>query len=262
MFAAAVITGCGRQKSSGNFEARVDDSYLTDKNIKDDIDSAAYQPSRRNEYIRNWVETELFYLEAGREDILKDDDYKRALEKSSKELAKAFLIKKILNDNPIDIKAGELEEFYNSHKNEFRLSADSYHYNKIVFRDESKAIAFRSALLESDWTRATNAFSRENTLAAENPGIMEAYYDIQPLPLFAAIQELQPGEASIVLNPEPNEFVVVQLIRKYAQNEIPDYEAVKSIIRQKFVMRRQEQLIKEYLKGLYTKHKVELKSGK
>lgn len=260
--AAVILTnGCGKEKSGKNFVARVDNSVLSAQDISKDIDTSGLQPSHKNEYIRNWIETELFYQEAVDEGILKDDDFKRIAEKSKKELAKAFLLKKILESNAIDLKSEESEGFYNLHKEEFRLSHDSYLYNEIVFNDESKAILFRSTLMESDWERATNVFGKDKSILSEKSYIFESDYLLQPNEQYLVLQELEPNEVSIVIDREPNRFVVVQLIKKYRPNEIPEYAAVKKLAAERLQMRKRELLLHEYLKKLYSKHKIELNQG-
>ena len=68
LLSAVALTGCGKEEPKKDFIARVDESYLTKKELSADLDTAQLQESHKNEYIRNWVETELLYQEAIRED--------------------------------------------------------------------------------------------------------------------------------------------------------------------------------------------------
>lgn len=262
LLAAALLFGCGKEKSHKDFIAKVDDSYLSDDDISKDIDTSGLLLSHKNEYVRNWIETELFYNEAVKEGILNDEEFKRILDKSKKELAKAFLFRRLLERKSHEPTNEELLDFFNSHKDEFRLSHNSFLYNKMCFNDENKAILFRSSLIESDWNSAANAFGKDNSIKSDKLLLFEYDYQIQPASLLSLLQELNPNEVSIVLNTEPNEFAVVQLIRKYSQNDIPSFEDVKSLVTEKFLMRKREQVLHDYLKYLYSNHKIELKSGK
>jgi len=260
--AVTFITGCGKEKLREDFIARVNQSYLTAENLSADLGTSGLQLSHRNEYIRNWIETELLYKAALKEGIPGDEEYQRILNKSKKELAKAFLINRLLTKEPVEFKPEEPEAYYNSHKSDFRLFHDAYHYNSIIFNDEDKAILFRGTLIESDWNKTANIFHNEKSILAETPDCFENDYQIQPRNLFAIMQDLQPNEAGIVLNTEPDRFMVVQLIRKYRQNEIPEFDVIRVLVKERFLMEKRGQIARNYVKNLYAKYEVELKSGK
>lgn len=261
LLAAIVSFNCGKEEPKKNYIARVDDSYLTIKNLAWDLDTSKLQESRKNEYIRNWIETELLYKEAVKEDILDEDIYKLTLEKARKELAKSLLLQKFFKEQEIEYGQKELVDYYNSHKNEFNLFYDSYLYNFITFKKEDKAILFRSTLLESDWNRTSNGFAGDSSIISERTNILSYDYQIQPAELVTVIQELLPNEVSIVLNLEPNQYTVVQMIKKYSQGEIPDYEIVKKTVEDRFLILKRQELLKDFLRQLYLKYSVEIKQG-
>lgn len=261
LLAAIVSFNCGKEEPKKNYIARVDDSYLTIKNLAWDLDTSKLQESRKNEYIRNWIETELLYKEAVKEDILDEDIYKLTLEKARKELAKSLLLQKFFKEQEIEYGQKELVDYYNSHKNEFNLFYDSYLYNFITFKKEDKAILFRSTLLESDWNRTSNGFAGDSSIISERTNILSYDYQIQPAELVTIIQELLPNEVSIVLNLEPNQYTVVQMIKKYSQGEIPDYEIVKKTVEDRFLILKRQELLKDFLRQLYLKYSVEIKQG-
>ncbi|MGE5351131.1 MAG: peptidyl-prolyl cis-trans isomerase [Acidobacteriota bacterium] len=257
--AAVALSACGKEQPRKDFVARVENSYLTSKDLAADLDTAGLEPSRKNEYVRNWIETELLYKEASSENVMEEKEYLKTLEKAKRELARAFLINKILDENKIELKDKELEEFFSSHREEFRLFQDTYYYNLIKFKDEDKAVFFRTALMEGDWMKASNAVSGDRSVISENPGILKSDYQIQPNSLLLSLQGLMPGETSIVLNTEPSVFTVVQLKRKYSTGEIPDFDVVKSQVKERLLLRRKQKMLSEHIKGLYSKYKVEIK---
>ncbi|MGE5402185.1 MAG: peptidyl-prolyl cis-trans isomerase [Ignavibacteriales bacterium] len=260
--AAVVLNSCGKERPQKDFIARVDKSYLTAKELSADLDTSRLETSRKNEYIRNWIETELLYREAAKEDILDSDEYLKTLEKSKKELAKALLIGKILDDNKPEFKPEELEEYYNLHKDEFRLFHDSYLFNSASFNDEDKAVLFRSTLIETDWTKAINAFRGDSSTVQEKQGVFLNDYKVQPNKLLLALQGLMPGEISIVINTEPSRFTVVQLIKKYSKDEIPEFEVAKQKAEERFLIEMRQKIIRDYIKNLYSKYQVEIKARK
>jgi hypothetical protein len=259
ILAAVLLNSCGKEESRKDYIARVDESYLTKKDIAYDLDTSNFQDSRKNEYVRNWIETELLFKEAVKEDILDEDDFIHTFEKTKKELAKALLLNKFFADHEIEYKQQDLIDYFNSHITEFKLFYDSFLYNIITFKDEDKAILFRNTLVESDWNRTSNVFSGDRSIFSEKTNILSYSFQIQPMELLLVIQELLPYEVSIVLNLEPNKYTVVQLIKKYSRNEIPDYEIIKVTVEDRFLTIKKQELLKNYIRQLYLKYNVEIK---
>ncbi len=257
--AVVLLSGCSKEKPEQNYLAKVDDSYLTDDELAKDIDTTNLQQSRKAEYIRNWVETEVLFKEALDKDIQDDDNFLRVTDKAKKELAKSFLIKKLIEEHPVEFKPQDLIDYYNSRKSTFKLFYETYLFNSIIFDDEDKAILFRATLMESDWNRTTNVFRGDASIKNEQAGLLLYGYQVQPYTLLQVIQELLPDEVSVVLNLEPNRYTVVQLIKKYYKDEIPEFEIIKGTVEERFLAFRRQELLKEYLNALYTKYKVEIK---
>jgi len=259
ILAVVILSSCSKENPEQDYLAKVDDSYLTDSELAKDLDTSNLQQSRKAEYVRNWVETEVLYKEALDKDLSDEDDYLRITQKAKKELAKSFLIQKLFDDRPVEYKPQDLIDYYNSRKSTFKLFFDTFLYNAISFDDEDKAILFRGTLLESDWNRATNVFRGDVSIKDENINLLLYDYQIQPFGLCLVIQELQPGEASIVLNLEPNSYTVVQLIKKYAKEDIPEFEIIKNKVEERYVTFKRQEMLKEYLNALYTKYRVKIK---
>lgn len=253
------LSGCSKDNPEQNYLAKVDDSYLTDNELAKDIDTSNLQESRKDEYIRNWVDTEVLFKEALDKNINKEDDYLRTTEKAKKELAKSFLIQKLFDEHPVEYKPQDLIDYFNSRKSTFKLFFDTYLYNAISFDDEDKAILFRSTLMESDWNRATNVFRGDASIKSEENNLLLYDYQIQPYGLYLVLLEAQPSEVSTVLNMEPNRYTVVQLIKKYVKDEIPEFEIIKDKVEERYVAFKQQEMLKEYLNALYTKYKVIIK---
>lgn len=261
LLTAVTFSDCGKEEPKKDFIARVDETYLTKKELSADLDTTHLQDSHKNEYIRNWIETELLFKEAVKEDIPDEEIYKWTLEKSQKELARAFLLQKFFNEHEIEYTQQDLLDYFNSHKDEFKLFFDAYLLNSITFNNEDKAILFRSTLIESDWNRTSTVFSRDLSIINEKTNILLYDFQIQPAVLLEVINELLPNEVSIVLNLEPNQYTVVQIIKKYSKGEIPDYEIIKTNVTDRFLTVKREELLQDFLRQLYLKYRVEIKKG-
>lgn len=242
-----------------DFIARVDDSFLTEEDLTHDIDTVRLQKSRKDEYIRNWIENEIFYKEALSEDINKDEEYLRAVEKNRKELAKAFLIKKITEEKDFEIEKQELEEFYRNSGKDFELFVEHYLFNIITFSDEDKAILFRATLIESDWNKALNVFKGDPSIYYVKENEFLDLNQVNPTSILVTLQELLSDEVSIVINTDPDKFTVLQLVKKYNPGEIPELDVIKDKVVNRLTMIKTQIFIKDYLKELYNRHKIEIK---
>jgi hypothetical protein len=261
ILAAVIIYGCGKEEPQRDFVARVEKSYLTKEDLAADLDTSILQSSHKNEYVRNWIESEVLYQEAIKEDIIENKSFNRTVNKSKKELANAFLIKKVLDENLIEYNTQELINYYNSHKNEFRIFRDSYLYNVISFKDEDKAILFRSTLIESDWNKASNVFSGDPSIVSERTNVFAVNYEIQPYTLQKILRELLNDEVSIVLNSEPGRYFIVQLVKKYNSEEIPEFDEIKSKVEDRYLVVKRKEILKNYIDNLYSRYTVEIKRG-
>ena len=256
---AAVITSCGRKEQNSNYIARVDDSYLNDKDLAVELDTTHLQDSHKNEYIRNWIETEVLYKEAVKKNIFKDDQFNRTLEDSRKELAKSFLINKILSEAEFEYNDEDLETYYNGNKNNFILSDESYLYNMVTFINEDKAILFRNTLIESDWNKTTNVFRGESTIVSEKSNELQSNYQIQPYNLYLILQNLMPGEVSIIMDSEPSYYTIVQLLKVYHKGDIPEFGIIKKNVKERFLMEKRKEYLRDYIRDLYSKYEIEIK---
>ena len=261
LLTAVTFSDCGKEEPKKDFIARVDNTYLTKKELSADLDTSHLQDSHKNEYIRNWIETELLFKEAVKEDIPDEDIYKWTLEKSQKELARALLLRKFFNEHEIEYTQQDLLNYFNLHKDEFKLFFDAYLLNSITFNNEDKAILFRSTLIESDWNRTSTVFGGDPSIINEKTNILLYDFQIQPAVLLEVVKELLPNEVSIVLDLEPNQYIVVQIIKKYSKGEIPDYEIIKANVTDRFLTIKREELLQDFLRQLYLKYRVEIKKG-
>lgn len=256
---AAILSGCGKDDPDRKYIARVDNAYLTEKDLNAELDTSNIQTGRKNEFIRNWVETEVYYQEAIKENITEDEEFKQLLTKARKELAKSFLIKKIYSETVFDYNQQDLENYYLSQKEEFRVFNETYLYNMIVFNEEDKAVLFRNTLVESDWNKTSNVFRGDPSIIKEQTGILKSDYKIQPYTLYLMLQNLMPDEVSIILNMEPSDFTIVQLIKKYEKNEIPEFEVIRDDVEQKYLMEKRKEFLRNYQKEIYSNYKIEIK---
>lgn len=252
---AALLTGCGKKKSDDDFAARVNDVYLSSEEL-DLIENDA----QKEEFVRNWINNELLYNEAIKKGIFSSEEFISALEKSRKEIAKAFLLKDILSSEKFKFEQKEVEEYFNKNKKDFLLNGDAYVINSISFNTEEKAILFRSTAIESDWNKALNIFRNDSTLKEEASSLLKYEYEIHPSIVLRMVKQLIPGEISIVLQIDSSLFKVVQLVQNFRSGEIPPYSAIKSLVELRFLSLKREEFLNNLLNELYSQNEIEIKN--
>jgi hypothetical protein len=259
--AASLFYGCGKENPQQNFVARVNNSYLTKEDLAKMIDTSNASNFYKNEVIRNWINKQVMYQEALKKGLLKESEFNRLIENSKMELAASMLIQKYYDDEKITSEPEELEDFYNQHQDSFKRFYDSYLINRTDFNDEDKAIRFRSIVQESNWDKAMNVFKSDSSIV--NSGTNELLYDyeIHPVQLLRIISGLNPGEVSIVVNIEPkNGYSVVQEIQKFDKDSIPPFQLIKPLVEQRYITQKKEDLIKSYIKELYSNNEIEIRN--
>ncbi len=121
LFTSAIIfIGCSKEPEKKEYVARVNDSYLIEEELND-FDSLFNGSFSRAEIINKWVEKELLFQEAIKQGLTDEEDFKRIINNSRRELASSLLINKYLSETIKKPSNTQLQEFYDKHKNEFQI---------------------------------------------------------------------------------------------------------------------------------------------
>jgi len=256
IFVIALLFGCAEKKPAAEYVAKVNDAYLYKKDFTYPPDTnSAY----RNEFIRKWVITELLSQEARKNNLAKSDEYLELSNKAEKEILKSLWLKKYLSEKEISFTTKELEAYYNSKPEAFKLLHDAVLINQVYFSEYDKAIQFRSVLLESDWNKTLKAFTNDSSLQASSNSALVYYYEIGAGNLLNIINELQPNEVSLVIPLRTNLFTVVQALQKLKKEEVPPFAAIKKEVEKTLREEKQKLLIEEHLKELYSQNDIDIK---
>ncbi len=248
---------CKKEETNKKYIAKVNDSYLT----KDELDSIYNSSSGlqyKDEIVRNWINRELLFQEAKKQGILNDKNFKRILDDSKKELAASFLLKNYVDNEKINVDQAELEKYYKSNPDEFKLLYNSYLLNIIVFNNEDEALKFRTEALGSNWNDAYQNIKNDTSVYSEKSGELLFEYKVQPISVLRVVKELYPSEISIVLHTDEGRFTVVQLLKNFDKGIIPPFDLIKNEVEKIYLMKRKELTIKNYIKELYSKNDIEV----
>ena len=260
LFIPFFITGCTKEPEKKEYVARVNDKYLTQEELNNMLLAPDNKNFYKNEIIRNWINKELLYQKAVKEGITKENEYARLMQDSKKELAVTLLLNKIYTEEKEKIDNNQVEEFYNQNKNDFRSFYDAYIINMISFNNQDKAISFRSTLLETDWTQAINVFKGDSSITNLLTNKIYYDYELQPASLSRIVKELNLNEISIIFSNQRNDYSIVQLVKKFPKDSLLPLEYVRSDVRDRLIANKKDELIRNYIKELYSKNDIEVKN--
>jgi PPIC-type PPIASE domain len=260
LFISIILAGCSKEPEKKEYVARVNDKYLTQEELNNMLQSANNKNFYKDEIIRNWINNELLYQKAIKEGITDESLYKRLTNESNKELAVTLLLNQVYTNENEKIDSKQIENFYESNKNDFKAFYDGYVINLINFNNEDKAIRFRSTLLETDWSHAINAFKGDTSIINITANKLYYDYELQPAPLSRMVKELNPNEVSIIFSNGQNNFYIVQLVNKVPQDSIVPLEYIKDEVENRIMANKKDEFIRNYIKELYSKNEIEVKN--
>lgn len=256
-----LFISCSEDKKETNQLVKIGESVLTEEDVNNALGEFRNQSRLREEYINNWIEKELLFKEALKEGLLDSPEYKTLIEKNSREIAASLLISEYLKENSYEPSADELLEFYEKTKDDFLLSDDTYLFNIVDFGNFESAVKFRKILVESDWKKAINQFRGDPVMIKAESDVLMPLHKIGPVAKYKIVSNLLPGEISIILQTEPDKFTVVQLIDKYGKGLIPPYEIIEDQIKDRFLLLKNKEIIREYINKLIEDHDIDLKGN-
>lgn len=260
LIAAALMYGCGKDESTSEYVARVNDTYLTQKELAEMTDTMNNNIFYRNEIVRGWINRELLYQEAVKHGITDNPEYSRIISSSRKELAAALVISSFLENAQFNFDEDDLEEYYRGNTDEFALLNNGYSVNEIEFLSEEEAVRFRNSALEKTWEDAVAEFENDSLFSYEKPGSFLYEYEINPSELSLILKELDPGELSVIINKRDSSFSIVQLLGSYEEGTIPPFAVIKDEVQKRFLVKKRKDALDQYIKDLYSNNEIKIRN--
>jgi len=116
-----VNIGCQKKSSDSPIIAKVNKAVLVQQDFNDILPEGAgnITPAQKEEFVRRWVNTELFYQEATKSGIAKDPKISKQIRDLQKEiLANQFIQKEIVEK--LKITDAEARDYFEKHQEEYR----------------------------------------------------------------------------------------------------------------------------------------------
>jgi hypothetical protein len=258
LIAASILTGCGKEQPKSEYVARVNDAYLTKKELASLIDTTMVNTLHKSEVIRNWVNREILFQQAENEGILQKDDYQRLVKNSGKELAGVLLLDSYISSVTINFEQRELINYFEENSDDFKLPDISYLLNIIHFSNEDRAVEFRSLVLDSDWQKAMNVFYSESAIISNENKVLLKEQDVSSIKVLRVVKRMHPLEISIVISEREGYYTVVQVLEKYLKGSVPSYNVIKQDVEKRYLAEKRKELLENYIKDLYSENEIEV----
>jgi hypothetical protein len=258
LIAAAILTSCGKEQPKTEYVARVNDAYLTKKDLALLIDTTMVSTLHKSEVIRNWINREILFQKAKKEGILQQDDYKGLIKNSGKELAGALLLNSYISSATINFEKRDLINYFKENSNDFKLTDKTYLLNIIHFSNEDRAVEFRSLVIDSDWQKAMNVFHGDSEIISIESKLLLREQDVYSIKVLRVVKRLHPLEISIVISEREGYYTVVQVLEKYLEGSLPSFDLIKLDVEKRFVADKRKELMENYMKDLYSKNEIEV----
>jgi len=259
LFTAVFIAGCGKEPDKKDYVARVNDSFLTKNDLDEMSDTSFRNNFYKSELIRNWIDKELLYQEAVNEGIIDEEEFKKIINNSQRELAGVLLLKQVSDQYEFVYSKDDLEKFYQLYNDEFKLTDNAYLLNIAEFSNEDEAIDFRNSVLQNEWQKVIESVKYSDILKKQD-NVLLSENEIYPLAVRNILQELNPQEVSIIINKDTTDYTIIQVIEKYTEGTIPPFELIKEKVEKRFVSLEKRKFINEYIKKLYAENDIEVKN--
>ncbi len=258
LIVAAILTGCGKEQPKTEYVARVNDAYLTKKELASLIDTTMVNTLHKSEVIRNWINREILFQKAKKEGIVKQDDYKRLIKNSGKELAGALLLDSYISSVTINFEQRDLINYFEANSNDFKLPDKTYLLNIIHFNNEDRAVEFRSLVIDSDWKKAMNVFYGDSAIISIESKLLLREQNVYSIKVLRVVKRLHPLEISIVISESEGYYTVVQVLKKYLKGSLPSFVLIKQDVERRFIAEKRKELMENYIKDLYSKNEIEV----
>jgi hypothetical protein len=250
------VFGCTEKKSDNKVVAKVNDSELTEEELNLFLGNKKHNNKLREEFIRNWIESEILFLEAKEQGITNSETYKAYLKTSQKELAVGLLTKKFFDDYSQNTQESELLRYYNKNKNEFKLSCDNYLISLLKFDSFYEAESFRLKVDETNWNSLAKEIVRQKKAKQIFDNELVTEYNIFPTIIKNYLDGMNNNEISIVINISNNQAYIAKFIKKYYMNDVPEFKSIKKIVETRYLGQKKELAYKSYISDLYSKYEI------
>ncbi len=152
IFPLFIFGACSQPEKPESYIARVNNTYLTEAEFSELVDSQSVSEKSRTLVIKNWVRQEILLQEAIKQGITESKEFRRTVENSKRQLAASLVLQNFAASSQLVVTNEELENYYKENQTSFRIPFNAYYLNRINFSDRETAVMFRTELMMNGWT--------------------------------------------------------------------------------------------------------------
>jgi hypothetical protein len=251
-----IVTGCGEKKSPPpKAIAAVDGKILTDVSLNKIKTAHNYKDAEKKKIVNNWIEDNIFYLEAKDNGLLSADNYIVLSDENKSELAKALLLKKFFDNYYYSPSEDELREYYKNHSGEFILTEDYYDIDVASSEDFNELLKLRSTAISKGWSAAESV--NGNKINVKRNSLIPAS-ELAPEDFRNAVQMMETEKISPIVKGEENLYNLFRINKIFKKGEVSPFFAVKATVAQRLTLQKEVTEYEKYKEELYSKHKIEI----
>ncbi len=259
LFLFILVLGCTKNKKIKEIVvAEVGNSKLTETQLNNYLEDNNKSVEFKDEFIRQWIETEILYQVAKKKGILKKTEFNNVMKQTKKKLAASFAIKDYLSNNSYTYNSNQLLKFYNKNKNNFQLPTDAYILNSISFLNEANAIDFRNKAISKGWNNAVKEIVNKDDVVKSYKNKLVKISQIPSKRILRVLKEQFRNEISLVIKTELNNFVVVQQTEKIKKNSVPKFKYIKNEVEAMYKATKNKELVRNYINKLISEKQVKI----
>ena len=259
LFILIITIGCSGQNQDSPVVARVGNQTLTLGEIavltspQEEHSSAVEE----REFVRQWIDTEVLYRQALRENLHKDPRLKRVIKQMEKELLAAELMERRMGSQ-MAIANSEIEEYYVEHRDEFILTRPRVQARHILVESGEKALEIRDRIINGE---PFEELVRENTLDTETiitGGDLGLFAENEIDPAIAeAAFSLEEGELSQPVRSDWG-YHIIQVTHVQPEGTTLDLDEVRDEIANKIFFSKQRLAFDLLMKELKEDERIEV----
>jgi parvulin-like peptidyl-prolyl isomerase len=259
------ISGCSRESGHKPYIARVGTAELTEDDLAASTDSLRRIPRQPREVVNEWIINELLSQEAAHRGLTTTDGFRRQMETTKKRLAIAALLDQELfaDNDTVLVNDAALATAFKAAANEYVLREDVVLASYAIFSDRDAANTFRSTVLRGrNWNDALLQARVDSLTAPHLLRAAERQYFTQttlyPQELWKLARTLARNEVSFVAKTDAGYYVLMVHGVKH-QGEIPDFEYVRSDVRQRLLIEERRARYEKLVSDLRARHPVDIR---
>ncbi len=231
---------CGPKNPDEMEIARVGKTVLSIKDLKDKIPPEYQNLMNRQlytDYVKRWIETELFYQEAIRLKLDREKDVRNQLEKSRRDILVAKLLKNY-SEIASDPKEEEMMAYYIENKNEFIRAETEIKIQHILLPTLKAARDLQRRLTPDNFQELGKTVSLDPMERVEN---LKYLVRGEMLPEIANI--VYATRSDMITPPIETEYgcYIVKIVDKVIAGSIRSYDEIRDEIRNKLIALKLEQ---------------------